>query len=734
MDVRQIQQQYQNIISLLKQKRLKEAQSQLEAFLWDSKEWTLRNRLEQAQTSYQYLLQYMKQGVNDPERQKLYTQLLVETWAIADQARLTLMEKLSTSIYFNQRNSQHEHTEASDLRAIRKELESFTDDMAVYRLMPAGPEPTGILERHDKALRALFMTTWANSEWSAEEALCTKEILASEQFPVNDLCIFTSAVMLSQMECFDARKFSWLLEATHHRETMVSQRALVGFAILLHIHADRLTLYPELTAQISIFNKDGILGKQLNRVYIQLLLSQETEKVVKKMREEIIPEMVKDIVAKPPTKFDEGDNAEENDLNPDWEKMFVNKELSNKIREVSELQLEGADVYMSTLGPTKHLPFFNELMNWFYPFDFEHPDIVKELGNKPSEDKAFLSEILNSGFFCDSDKYSLSFIMSMIPKQQRAFMLSQLAQQDLDSLKDQSQSLDLKQYAQRPEIVSNKYIHDLYRFFKLNKHRLEFRDIFKEEIALHSIPVLKDILCLPDLLKNVADFLFGKEHPAKALKIYEELIAMNATFEEEVFQKAGYCLQKEKRYEEAIEAFRNADVRMPDHIWTIRHLATCYRMAKDYATAIDYYKKAEAIQPDNSNLLFYIGSCFAELGQYEEALQYFFKLDYIESNDIRAWRGIGWCSFACSKYDQAKKYYGKVLASQPNGVDYLNAGHVAWKSGQLDKAVEYYNQSIQKCDSKSTFIELFYKDKHILLQQGILEEEMPLVLDMLDNK
>lgn len=48
MNEQAIQEQYQHIVTLLKQQRLKEAQSQLEAFLWNSGDWTLRNRLEQS--------------------------------------------------------------------------------------------------------------------------------------------------------------------------------------------------------------------------------------------------------------------------------------------------------------------------------------------------------------------------------------------------------------------------------------------------------------------------------------------------------------------------------------------------------------------------------------------------------------------------------------------------------------------------------------------------------------
>ena len=42
MNEQAIQEQYQHIVSLLEQKRLKEAQIQLEAFLWKCKDWTLQ--------------------------------------------------------------------------------------------------------------------------------------------------------------------------------------------------------------------------------------------------------------------------------------------------------------------------------------------------------------------------------------------------------------------------------------------------------------------------------------------------------------------------------------------------------------------------------------------------------------------------------------------------------------------------------------------------------------------
>ena len=719
MNEQAIQEQYQHIVSLLEQKRLKEAQIQLEAFLWNCNDWTLRNRLEQAKVSYQYMLQYMRQGVNDPERQKLYRQLLAETRELGEQARISLLDEVSTHYYHalhkNKRNMEAGYGMSSWLKV----LESFPDDMAVCQLMPDNKQSLdSALQRHEETAQYLFLTTWGNSGWTAEEEREARMYLESELLPINDLCLFTGAVLLSLMECFDPRKFSWLLDAATHADTQVSQRALVIIAIVLHIHPNRLWLYPELEARLSLLNEDGSFGKQLNRVYIQLLRSQETEKIDKKMREEIIPEMMKNVSIMRNMKYGFEENMDEDDRNPDWEKAFEESGLGDKIREMNELQLEGADVYMSTFAQLKSYPFFQNPHNWFYPFDMQHSGIIREFGLKPTGDNAILSLILQSGFFCNSDKYSLCFTMAHIPQAQRNMMLSQMTSQDLNELMDESKSSGLRQYAQRPDVISNQYIHDLYRFFKLSQRRHEFRDIFKEEIALHRIPALKDILRKPELLVTIADFHFRKEHPAEALGIYQEVIDMNYA-DADIFQKTGYCLQKEKRYKEAISAYRKADVLKPDHIWTIRHLATCYRQLRDFASALEYYRKVEAMQPENRNVTFFIGSCLAEQERYEEALQCFFKLDLMENDCIKAWRAIGWCSFVSGKSEQAMRYYEKVLALKPIATDYLNAGHVALRLGNMEKAAELYGKAASESGNRETFLEMFDKDKETLIKLGI---------------
>lgn len=59
------------------------------------------------------------------------------------------------------------------------------------------------------------------------------------------------------------------------------------------------------------------------RIYRQMLLCQETEKIDKKMREEIIPEMLKNVSSMKNMRFGcEESDEENNDMNPDWEDAF----------------------------------------------------------------------------------------------------------------------------------------------------------------------------------------------------------------------------------------------------------------------------------------------------------------------------------------------------------------------------------------------------------------------------
>ena len=729
-DIQSINTQYSQICELIEQQRLKEAIALLHSYLLETQNWELTSQLEQIDTSYQYMLQYMRQGIQDPERYKLYRSLTLQTRQIAEQVHLVLLDKVSSS-YFHECRRNLIGRERP-LEETLHTLESFADDLAVSRLVSGNLQQ--LLKRHEEAQRQWFQLLWTNSQWGKQEEQLLQRALQSASLSVTDLCLAVSAITLSLTQCFDPRKLMWLIDVYQHKQPVeASQRALVGIVLTLYLHPDIQKLHPEVKSRLLLMNEQSPLDEDVLRIYKQFLLSQETDNIDKKMREEILPEMLKNVSKLKDMKIDIDDLDDENDFNPDWEKMMNNTELENKMREMSELQMEGADVYMGTFAQLKSFPFFYELHNWFLPFDANHSIVVDKLG-ADGKKNSVINLIMSSGFFCNSDKYSLLLMLNNFPQSQQEMIFSQLTDQQMEGVADQSKADTMKSLAERPSTLSNQYIHDLYRFYKLNSHRRDFVNPFEQALNLEEKPILADLLQPDDLLATLAEYRLKKEHWKDAIRILQLILDHHNEMsrQADIYQKLGYAQQKMRQYSQAIESFRKADTIKPDNRWNIQHLATCYRITQQYEPALELYRKIESGQPDNTKTIFHIASCLAELGHNEEALKYFFKLNYLENDSIKSWRGIAWCSFASDKYEQAQTYYDKIIAQKPVAADYLNAGHVAWVTGHTAQAADYYEKASKACTSHQEFAEMFAKDRLTLLAKGIADSDLPLMLDLLN--
>ena len=92
------------------------------------------------------------------------------------------------------------------------------------------------------------------------------------------------------------------------------------------------------------------------------------------------------------------------DLNPEWQKDM--EQINSHIRELGELQMEGADTYMTAFSQLKTFPFFQEAAHWFYLFSMKVPDLYQIFKDRNSMKKSLFGLMINSQMFCDSDKFS----------------------------------------------------------------------------------------------------------------------------------------------------------------------------------------------------------------------------------------------------------------------------------------------------------------------------------------
>lgn len=718
-----IEKSYKGIELSLTDQRLLEAIHRMENLLLTHTNWELSSQLEKLKTSYHYMLQYLVQGIDDPQRSQFHTQLVADAWEIADRLRHFLLCQYTTLLYVQ---TYKKCQQGESLRQIISQLESFTDDLAVLQLTDSRPSSLKqAYLSHEAWQDKLFDRIWSCPQWSSEEYDAAIQALQSEILIPADLCLLISAVTLSLLQNFDRRKINFALEAAKHANPQVYIRALTCLTLTLYFYGLRLESYSELLSRFQLLKDDPDFRTGILTIYLQLLKAQDTQKVTQKIREEILPEMVRNM-----QQLSHGiDVSEENDMNPDWGSL--NPELDEKIRQMNEMIMEGSDVYMSTFSLMKQYPFFNVIAHWFLPYYRQHSMVTSASGGQPQVEET-VDLILRSSGICDSDKYSMLSVFPAIPEQQRQLMIGKFASKESQEIISQNMP-ELEKYAQRLDVIAGDYIHSLYRFFKLHPYHNEFTDIFSRTLDFYRDPLLEDFLQDDQQLREVGNLLFKAERYHDANELFA-ILADTEHPEVSDLQKRGFCLQKAASFGEAINAYLKADVMQPGNSWTLRHLGTCYRVIKEYQEALDCYRQVAELQPDNKSVIYQMGICLMNLDQTENALQKFFQLELMDTQSPKVWRAIGWCSFLLDKYDQATQYFLKATAQAAQPHDWLNLGHIHLVQGRLRKAVAYYKEAhaLANTDKEhyDSFRDMFGHDSSVLKSKGIDPQLFPLLIDL----
>lgn len=719
---------HKEIIQLLNEKRLKEAFSKIKEAADTLNNWELKSQIEAQQTTYNYMLQYTEMGTQDPQREIIYNQLLCKGYELADTVYF-LKEQEKAYGYFADKFRKFTQTPPHSFKEIGFMLEAAKQPASTPQTPEEEEQALQNYTLHKNAIDELFNKIWVSAQWNEEEFLEARELLSSSSMATNDKAVMISAITLSLLQLFDNRKFLLLLFAYQQTaELTVNQRALTGIALAAYFQSERIALYPELISALKLMEDNPSTLKQLHDIQIIFLLSRETEKIDKKMREEIIPQMMRNPkLRNPELKAIEIEDIE--DLNPEWQKDM--EQINNHIHELGELQMEGADTYMTAFSQLKTFPFFQEAAHWFYLFSMKVPDLYQIYKGKVFHEKSLIGLVVNSQVFCDSDKYSFCLAMQSLPHDQQTFMHSKLNGEDLIP-KDIDLNNNLEE--QKLNAIQRQYIHNLYRFYKLWRFKQELHDIFSDKLDFWNNSLLRPLILKGEYHSQIAGYLFSKGYMQEAANLYESLAESNPAHAE-TWQKLGFAYQKNKMYEKAIRAYLQADALKSNHLWTLKQLAQCYKLSGEYAQAATFYRKVLEADPDNLHLLMQTGQCLVALKNYSDAIKLFYKVEFMETHPEKARRAIGWCYFMSGKYDDALRIYEKLLALEsPQVNDWLNSGHVYLAMGNIPQALTHYRKAQAGCESEEDFTALFLADKAALESQKVAESQIFLIADILRDE
>ena len=622
-------------------KSLAEYINSLKNQLYSIENWELAESVEQIADTYKAMLQFMAKGVEDPNAAQMQSQL----WTKA----LSLQQRINRLRWLKDKPSSRYSTMCREVQG--KDINATIDRLELT-------QDAGQIEA-DTVL--LFKWALTSDQWKSSDYELCMRLLTSDEITDKPKAVCIAGVMLSNLEYYDERKLILLLDAYLLDNPMLSQRALVGIVLSLRKDAELIEHSSEILSRLDIFFGDDTFVRDTYNILIQLQISSQTDKVASKIRQDIMPTIVTGsaTLKRQMGMLEINEKMTENGENPEWLQNSEENDskAEEKIREMTDMHLNGEDVYMATFAFLKGYKFFNELAHWFTPFTIDDPALAGIEETMKEHSGRYMKALLNNSPFCDSDKFSLCMLTNSLGGNGFDTIASQMDAQMAD-LDEQEKAEILNEKSNRvlkERDYSRSFIFDLYRFYNISTFKTEFYDPFyKSQLFIFSpldIYPLRPLTEHTPLLLEHAEFLMRKEYYKSALDEFH-LYSRKCEHTAELMQKIGFCYQKLENWEEAKKYYILADSMKPDSKWTLSHLGKVSLMSDDYEKAMESYRQLCEIDSENVHYLLRYAEAQQKAGELDGAVSTLYKANYLSPDSERIKQLLGLCLMLCGEHEK----------------------------------------------------------------------------------
>ncbi len=681
------------------------------------------NRLNNIDNTYKYLLQYYLQGASDPGRDNVLADIRRYLSSIADNIEREQLVEDSAEQYFST-------LRMCRLRPIdiKSTLASLIEQKSMAELaIAAGSYPASALLQIEEEESNLFDAMWVADSISSEIYRYLTDSIRCGVISYGTASNIIAGVGLGLMKYYNHDAFMMLCDLTSAVDNISARAAIMLVSALCRWNkrvADDKALMHRLE---SLLEEDGI-RKKIRIVVFALIKAKDTDRVTKKMRKEVIPGLMQfgpDIMKR---MKDVSQETSFSDIegNPEWEDLFKNSGLEEKLKELTEVQSDGADVMMAAFSNLKGFPFFRKLRNWLLPFSTHHT-LLNSIRSVNEESISALLEM--NGMMCDSDKYSFAFSLANMPEMQRRMVMAQMHGQ-MEHLREQMKELEFMKAGHEFEEATVRFCRDLYRFYKLYPKHSEFYDPFTEFVKFEDIPVLNVIFDSIEDVVTFAEFYFKRGYYVEALPLLERLAELSGDTPH-LWEKIGFCYEKSSgRDKDAVESYMKAQLFNPDSKWISRRLALCYRRMGDYRNALEYMRLS---LPDDGSFDFRISLMIVDMlmssDKWDEALNELYHIDYERPGDAVIVRRMAQCAFRIADFDKTISWLDSIPDLEKSEEDYRLKGHICFLRRNIPGAIDCYRMTVRPNDKRRLWKTNILSDLDVLESLGASKAELLLLLD-----
>ncbi len=715
----------EKIYSLTAASHLYEAFSNLHALTEAAMQWDLTERANDLERTYRFLLQYAMADTEDPTRNDTLATISDGIMTVVDQcSRRARLDDNSPDLYYS--TLRYERMQPDTIASLIDRYTSLTSSDVFGDILGNSNKKKVDTTETEALERRIFNRIWTTFPLSRADQTAIAEALRSPLLPADFKVPVISAVMLGALEFFETARVTLLLDFYRDATEKSLRPVALTAAVVAMMHRPTRSVAPTIVSLTRSLadDPDSTFDSDLRVVITELARTRDTERINKKMRDEVMPTIMS-MRPKFQQRFTASDPAElaDPEQSPEWMEMLDKSGLTDTFREISEMQQEGADVMMSTFIHLKSFPFFNDVANWFLPFKPGHSAVAASVD--PAS--PFARMIAASPMLCDSDKYSMAFSMAMMPQMQRDMIAKQLEAQkaEIDAIaadiinRDETDTKD----------IVNRYVRNLYRFFKLYRRKGEFNDPFATMPSALDIPAVSPWIRSAQTIGALAEFHFTHQMWSEALRLFNELdtiVPPDAT----LYQKMGFCYQNLGDLDHAIDCYLRAELLDQSSLWTLRRIASCSRATGLWQQALDYYRRIDHADPDKPATTLAIGECLTELGRYAEAVKALYKAAYLKPDSMATLRRLAWALLLNGDLENSRRQYQKVIQAAPTPADYINMGHIYLIEHNYQDAANAYKLAMTLGDmTRRQLVETVETDLPYLTKAGADARIVPLLLD-----
>ena len=176
----------------------------------------------------------------------------------------------------------------------------------------------------------------------------------------------------------------------------------------------------------------------------------------------------------------------------------------------------------------------------------------------------------------------------------------------------------------------------------------------------------------------------------------------------------GAILQKQNKYDEALQYYTQAGQLDPSNITTRLNIGTLYQQKKSYDAAMEAYDSILLLYPDNVQANLYKAQCLAALGQNDKAIVVFNKVISLDPNNKEARDQFSDTLKSTMTPGEFTAYLSRNAATDKSAIDTLYDYAIdLHKQKKFDDAINGYKEVLKYKKNAEIYINLSiaYKQK-----------------------